>query len=264
MAAPPAPGAWLLEVLRHMDVGPFVFELLWFSDLARLSKTSHVERARVRGQLARCLERRRGISYAFPDGKLSSKDPQLLQKLADQLNSDDGLACWFYSIRGTLPHVGTKLFGFVKSRKVLIRLMERDPRVFKYASMDLRDDPKIVRTAVEHDPSMLEIASETQRDDPELVLIAYRKCHSTLRFASARLRSDLTFMLNIVHYSLYDFMMYASEELKRSPRCISAVNAKYREQLEKEYGSRDKIPSYCANLTQELRRERAYRRHRPY
>ena len=53
-------------------------------------------------------------------------------------------------------------------------------------------------------------------------------------------------MINIVHYSLNDFMMYASEELKRSPRCISAVNAKYREQLEKEYGSRDKIPSYCA------------------
>ena len=185
MAAPPAPGAWLLEVLRHMDVGPFVFELLWFSDLASIFRRRATWNGPVSaGNLHVAWRGGVGSPTPSPMESFPSKDPQLLQKLADQLNSDDGLACWFYSIRGTLPHVGTKLFGFVKSRKVLIRLMERDPRVFKYASMDLRDDPKIVRTAVEHDPSMLEIASETQRDDPELVLIAYRKCHQ--HFGSPR------------------------------------------------------------------------------
>ena len=99
------------------------------------------------------------------------------------------------------------------NKRVIMKAVNQNSSVLKYASEELKNDKEIVLAAVKQACLTLEYASEELRGDREIVLEAVKQYGFALEYASEELKNDREFMLEALKQ--YGFALkYASEELK--------------------------------------------------
>ena len=99
------------------------------------------------------------------------------------------------------------------NKRVIMKAVNQNSSVLKYASEELKNDKEIVLAAVKQACLTLEYASEELRGDREIVLEAVKQYGFALEYASEELKNDREFMLEALKQ--YGFALkYASEELR--------------------------------------------------